>query len=200
MLRVLCDAAREGKKSRKNSATAFAAGRLVCGSLPPPPCKSALPSRSLRNAMHPLPTGDCASCCRSAADHDIAAHARRHPTVWMIPQALHAPASTDTKSRLRSISVLSPRRPQLPWACGAIATVPPTHASPVAAEAPDVLPKVSSHPALQGIQVRNGPRDTYKPTNLVRKRRHGFLSRIRTRKGRAILKRRKAKGRGTLSH
>ncbi|KAB2578495.1 50S ribosomal protein L34 [Lasiodiplodia hormozganensis] len=122
--------------------------------------------------------------------------------------AVAAPLTTASRptlaatQQLRSISVLSPRRPQLPWTCGAIATVPPTHASPVAAaaEAPDVLPKVSSHPALQGIQVRNGPRDTYKPTNLVRKRRHGFLSRIRTRKGRAILKRRKAKGRGTLSH
>jgi large subunit ribosomal protein L34 len=34
----------------------------------------------------------------------------------------------------------------------------------------------------------------------VRKRRHGFLSRIRTRKGRATLKRRRAKGRSTLSH
>ncbi|KAL1618988.1 hypothetical protein SLS56_010306 [Neofusicoccum ribis] len=82
----------------------------------------------------------------------------------------------------------------------AIAQPSQTSAATAAADAPDVLPKISTHPALQGIQVRNGPRDTYKPTNLVRKRRHGFLSRIRTRKGRATLKRRKAKGRSTLSH
>src|SRR5689334_10732013 len=86
--------------------------------------------------------------------------------------------------RLRSISLLSPRRPQLPYAGTAAKVQPfqisPTAASVAATDASDILPKVSSHPALQGIQVRNGPRDTYKPTNLVRKRRHGFLSRIRT--------------------
>jgi large subunit ribosomal protein L34 len=64
----------------------------------------------------------------------------------------------------------------------------------------DLLPKISTHPALGSIQVRCGPRNTFSPSHFVRKRRHGFLSRIRTRKGRATLKRRRAKGRSTLSH
>ncbi|KAF2141695.1 uncharacterized protein K452DRAFT_271362 [Aplosporella prunicola CBS 121167] len=102
--------------------------------------------------------------------------------------------------QLRSISILSAKRPQL---LPAHASVPqPLSIAPATADAEtaDILPKVSSHPALAGIQVRNGPRDTYDPSNLVRKRRHGFLSRIRTKKGKKLLKRRKAKGRTTLSH
>jgi large subunit ribosomal protein L34 len=70
----------------------------------------------------------------------------------------------------------------------------------VGEEALDLQPKISTHPALGSIQVRCGPRNTFNPSHFVRKRRHGFLSRIRTRKGRATLKRRRAKGRSTLSH
>ncbi|CZT18351.1 related to ribosomal protein L34, mitochondrial [Ramularia collo-cygni] len=50
------------------------------------------------------------------------------------------------------------------------------------------------------IQLRGAKRDTFNPSHVVRKRRHGFLSRLRTRTGRMILKRRRAKGRNTLSH
>lgn len=64
----------------------------------------------------------------------------------------------------------------------------------------DLLPRISNHPSLASVQVRNGPRDTYNPSHRVRKRRHGFLARVRTRKGTAILKRRRLKGRATLSH
>ncbi len=64
----------------------------------------------------------------------------------------------------------------------------------------DLLPKISFHPSLASIQVRNGPRDTFNPSHRVRKRRHGFLSRLRTRTGRMMLKRRRLKGRSTLSH
>lgn len=64
----------------------------------------------------------------------------------------------------------------------------------------DLLPKISSHPSLASIQVRCGPRATYDPSHRVRKRRHGFLARLRSRTGRMMLKRRKQKGRGTLSH
>jgi large subunit ribosomal protein L34 len=40
---------------------------------------------------------------------------------------------------------------------------------------------------------------TFQPSNLVRKRRHGFRARMRTRSGRKIINARRAKGRKCLS-
>jgi large subunit ribosomal protein L34 len=63
-----------------------------------------------------------------------------------------------------------------------------------------LLAKLSQHPSILSQQIRCGPRNTYNPSHFVRKRRHGFLSRIRTRSGRATIARRKRKKRSTLSH
>ena len=54
---------------------------------------------------------------------------------------------------------------------------------------------------LELIQIRGAKYGMeYQPNNLKRKRKHGYLKRIRTPSGRKILERRKAKGRKWLSH
>ncbi|KAI1405963.1 hypothetical protein F4819DRAFT_321117 [Hypoxylon fuscum] len=68
----------------------------------------------------------------------------------------------------------------------------------------DLVPKTSitAHPALWGpAQIRCGPRPTMaRSSRLVRKRRHGFLSRVQSRNGRKTLQRRRDKKRSILSN
>lgn len=109
--------------------------------------------------------------------------------------------STFKRMTYRTFTSITPRRPVL-----SSTSFNPTFSNasipePSAAVAPlDLMPKISVHPALEAMQVRCGPRNTFDPSHFVRKRRHGFLSRLRTRKGRNTLQRRRSKKRSTLSH
>ncbi|RPB28815.1 hypothetical protein L211DRAFT_238825 [Terfezia boudieri ATCC MYA-4762] len=108
----------------------------------------------------------------------------------------------------RHLSVLTPHRPSLhtpfsPYTSILRQPTPTPTSSPTTispSESLDLLPRISTSPALRFLQLRNGPRNTFDPSHFVRKRRFGFLARLRTRTGRAILKRRRAKGRKSLSH
>ncbi|CAI9635058.1 unnamed protein product [Alternaria burnsii] len=104
-----------------------------------------------------------------------------------------------TPSSTRQISLLTPRRPILPRT-NTLPAAGSTSFVPSSSETLDLASKISSHPGLGSTQIRCGPRDTYNPSHLVRKRRHGFLSRIRTKKGRKMIMRRLKKGRWNISH
>ncbi|KAG9244963.1 60S ribosomal protein-like protein L34 [Calycina marina] len=99
----------------------------------------------------------------------------------------------------RTFTTITPLRPAI-FASAFKPTLPTATISGSSGEVLDLVPKISTHPALGTLQIRCGPRRTFDPSHFVRKRRHGFLSRIRTRKGRNTLQRRKSKGRSTLSH
>ncbi|KAI1135098.1 hypothetical protein F5Y05DRAFT_181987 [Hypoxylon sp. FL0543] len=116
----------------------------------------------------------------------------------------------------RTFSCLPSLRPTIPTSNSPSSTIfrsPSTHngllssfaPSPTASGlAPDLVPKtsVTSHPALGlGAQVRFAPRPNMARTSrLKRKRRHGFLSRLRSRDGRKTLQRRKDKKRTLLTN
>lgn len=128
--------------------------------------------------------------------------------VLMLPFPTPCPEQTFLSNTIHSsplqtrhMSLLTPRRPTL---ARSSLLPPPGTSSPLlpctGAETLDLAAKISQHPGLGSMQIRCGPRDTYNPSHLVRKRRHGFLSRIRTKKGRKLLMRRLKKGRWNLSH
>ncbi|KAK7966601.1 uncharacterized protein PG986_000878 [Apiospora aurea] len=125
-----------------------------------------------------------------------------------------ATTSSQLQSHLsrRTFTSLPSLRPSLPSARQTVFRAShPTCAPVPTAAAPwpstgesvlDIVPKtaISSSPIFGGVQIRCGPRPTMATSSrLVRKRRHGFLSRIRSRNGRRTLQRRKSKSRHVLS-
>ncbi|KAF2239351.1 hypothetical protein EV356DRAFT_171107 [Viridothelium virens] len=120
----------------------------------------------------------CTRCLRRASRPRIhVAHLHR------------ARASNSSISLLsRQFSQISLRRPQTVSNSSELTFARPSLLSSL------LIRTFSSTPTL------SGPRNTFNPSHFVRKRRHGFLSRLRTKNGRKILKRRRLKRRTTLSH
>ncbi|EFX04750.1 prenyl protease ste24 [Grosmannia clavigera kw1407] len=137
------------------------------------------------------------------------------PTAGILAQRLPLAGASRSaaQSQMRSFSVLPQLRPtmmsgyavfRLASAPSALTPFSPSASSSVSATLDLVAPtSISRHPALAGFgsQLRCGPRATMERTSrLIQKRRHGFLSRIRTKNGRKTLQRRRAKGRKRLSY
>ncbi len=159
----------------------------------------------------------CTSCLRGLAKTAIRPHTaqpikltlsaapRRYPPHIPSPSPVSSKPNLTIPTPHRTLLTRPPLRPSIgplsPFSTPTPTTIPTNlTATTTSTTHPDLLPKISTHPSLAGIQVRNGPRNTYDPSHFVRKRRHGFLARKRSRTGRAILLRRRAKRRGVLSH
>ncbi|KAI4826322.1 hypothetical protein E4T44_09971 [Aureobasidium sp. EXF-8845] len=106
-------------------------------------------------------------------------------------QSTLRPLPASQPARSRTFSLLAPRRPTLP------STPTSTLSLNTTLELP-TLPAAST--TLTLLQARGPKRDTFDPSHRVRKRRSGFLARIRSRNGRNLIKRRLLKKRSTLSH
>ncbi|KAH8726346.1 ribosomal protein L34-domain-containing protein [Phaeosphaeriaceae sp. PMI808] len=138
-------------------------------------------------------------CLRVVARPTASAFTLLRPSMTRIA----APQRIASSSQSRTLSILAPRRPMLArTSLPSTLPAPGTSSSLLAScsGSLDLIGKISAHPGMGSMQIRCGPRDTYNPSHLVRKRRHGFLSRIRTKKGRKLLMRRLKKGRWNLSH
>ncbi|KAI5818569.1 60S ribosomal protein-like protein L34 [Pyronema omphalodes] len=101
---------------------------------------------------------------------------------------------------IQTRTLLTMTTPLRPSVLGVAPAGIPTAPSTVTGVTDPLMAKISASPVLQSLQIRCGPRDTYDPSHRVRKRRSGFLSRVKSRSGRATLKRRQLKGRKFLSH
>ncbi|KAF2710450.1 hypothetical protein K504DRAFT_262373 [Pleomassaria siparia CBS 279.74] len=121
------------------------------------------------------------------------------------PSISHQISSSQQPSVSRYLTLLAPRRPILPTTTFQPSSLAPSDLVASTTESGarlDLIPQssISAHPGFQSLQIRCGPRDTYNPSHIVRKRRHGFLARLKSKKGRKLIMRRIKKGRWNLSH
>ncbi|BCS29087.1 mitochondrial 54S ribosomal protein bL34m [Aspergillus puulaauensis] len=127
-----------------------------------------------------------------------------------VPSALRTATSSITKqaspalSPLTSLSRASQSRP-FSFATSTIVPTRPTLSTlPSQSQQPQSLAPVTSAITQQSRSFSAssslaGRRTTYNPSRRVQKRRHGFLSRLRTKSGRKIIARRRDKGRKSMS-
>ncbi|KAH8428689.1 mitochondrial 54S ribosomal protein bL34m [Aspergillus melleus] len=102
-------------------------------------------------------------------------------------------SSSQISSPLRSLSTpLSAFRTQTPSLASIRPALPSLNATTPLTSA--LQSRSFSASASLGVK-----RDTYNPSRRVQKRRHGFLARLRSRGGRKIIMRRRAKGRKNMS-
>ncbi|GAB7353258.1 hypothetical protein MBLNU459_g3767t1 [Dothideomycetes sp. NU459] len=121
----------------------------------------------------------------------IAQAARPSPSSLLRP-ALLLRQQPVPKPQSRTFTLLTRTRPTLPSAPTSTLSLSTTLELPTSAASPSITGTL--------LQARGPKRDTYDPSHRVRKRRHGFLARIRTRTGRALIKRRRLKLRTTMGH
>jgi large subunit ribosomal protein L34 len=117
--------------------------------------------------------------------------AASQPAQSHVSHSIPRPAHSLTIHCSRTFSLLASRRPTLP------STPTSTLSLNTTLELP-TLPAATT--TLTLLQARGPKRDTFDPSHRVRKRRSGFLARIRSRNGRNLIKRRLLKKRSTLSH
>ncbi|TVY13256.1 50S ribosomal protein L34 [Lachnellula arida] len=111
------------------------------------------------------------------------------------------PFSTTPNRTFSSLPSLRPTLTSLRRNPTTSTTTPSIPTDPDASATTAILPlSISTHPSMAATQIRCAARNTFSPSHFVRKRRHGFLARLKSRTGRMILKRRRAKKRSSLSH
>jgi large subunit ribosomal protein L34 len=104
-----------------------------------------------------------------------------------------APSPLSASRPFSSLTYLAPRRPCL------TAQIPKLETPSTSPQS--IAPLAALSPMCNAIQVRGGHRRaTLDPSHRVRKRRHGFLARNRSKTGRRILMRRRLKHRKSLTH
>ncbi|KAL2007049.1 hypothetical protein VTN00DRAFT_8487 [Thermoascus crustaceus] len=144
----------------------------------------------------------CLRCCRALPSAVRATATAARPQIARLPSPSASSATTRTFSSL----LFQQQQPcQQSSRISSLLRTSPSFPSATTTTSSSLIP--TQTPAQQQQQARSfsasaslaGKRNTYNPSRRVQKRRHGFLARLRSRGGRKILMRRRAKGRKWLS-